>query len=164
MRPWLMIEWVSRPRPVSWRSSWTSMSRTGDWLTRYSLSPLRNMRRVIVTSSNSSGSVPSELSSTRSTSATPTGCRAEEPAKITSSMAFPRSCLADCSPRTHSTESEMLDLPEPLGPTMTAAPGSNVILLRSANDLKPFNVSDLRYNDGLSLIAAGAADGRAGRR
>ena len=48
-----------------------SMSRHGDWLMRYSLSPLRYMRRVMVTSVNSSGSVPSELSRTRSTSATP---------------------------------------------------------------------------------------------
>ena len=141
-----MIEWVSRPRPVSCRSSCTSMSRHGDWLMKYSLSPLRNMRRVIVTSSNSSGSVPSELSSTRSTSAIPTACRAEEPAKTTSSIELPRSDLADCSPRTHSTASEMLDLPEPLGPTMTVTPGSRTIRLRSAKDLKPLSVSDLRYN------------------
>ena len=72
-RPWLMIECVSRPRPESCSRSWMSISRAGALLIRYSLSPLRYMRRVIVTSVNSSGSVPSELSSTRSTSATPTG-------------------------------------------------------------------------------------------
>ena len=63
---------------------------------------------------------------------------------MTSSMAWPRSVLADCSPRTQSTASEMLDLPEPFGPTMTVTPGSSSITLLSANDLKPLNMSDLR--------------------
>ena len=121
--PWLMIECVSRPSPVSESRSWMSMSRAGLWLRKYSLSPLRNIRRVIVISVKSIGIVPSELSSTRSTSATPTGLRAEEPAKMTSSMDWPRSCLADCSPSTHRTASVMLDLPEPLGPTTTVTPG-----------------------------------------
>ncbi len=88
--------------------------------------------------------LPSELSSTRSTSATPTACRAEEPAKMTSSIAWPRSVLADCSPRTQSTASEMLDLPEPLGPTTTVTPGSSSIALLSAKDLNPLSMSDLR--------------------
>ncbi len=121
-----------------------SMRRVGALLMRYSDSPLRYMRRVMVTSVNSSGSVPSELSSTRSTSATPTGCRADDPAKMTSSIACPRSCLADCSPRTHRTASETLDLPEPLGPTTTVTPGSSCITLLSAKDLNPLSVSDLR--------------------
>ena len=64
---------------------------------------------------------------------------------MTSSMAWPRSCLALCSPRTHRIESEMFDFPEPLGPTMTVRPGSNVIWARSANDLNPLSVRDLRY-------------------
>ena len=79
------------------------------------------------------------------TSATLTGCRAEEPEKITSSMAWPRSILADCSPRTQRMASDTLDLPEPLGPTMTFRPGSKVIVDLSANDLKPLSESDLRY-------------------
>ena len=44
---------------------------------------------------------------------------------MTSSIALPRSVLADCSPSTHSTASEMLDLPEPFGPTTTVTPGSS---------------------------------------
>ena len=103
------------------------------------------MRRVMATSSKSTGSIWSELSSTNVTSATPTGLRADEPEKMTSSMAWPRSCLALCSPRTHRIESEMFDFPEPLGPTMTVRPGSNVIWARSANDLNPLSVRDLRY-------------------
>ena len=39
----------------------------------------------------------------------------------------------------------MFDFPEPLGPTMTVRPGSNVIWARSANDLNPLSVRDLRY-------------------
>ena len=112
---------------------------------RYSLSPERYMRRVMTTSSKSTGSVWSELSSARSTSATPTGLRAEEPANTTSSMAWPRSCLALCSPKTHRIASLTFDLPLPLGPTMTVRPGSNTMWARSANDLKPLRVSDLRY-------------------
>jgi hypothetical protein len=115
-------------------------------LIRYSDSPLRYMRRVTVTSENSMGSMPSLLSSVRSTSATPTACRAEEPAKMTSSMALPRSVFADCSPRTHSTASVTLDLPDPFGPTMTVTPRSRCIGTRSAKDLKPLSVSDFRCN------------------
>ena len=63
---------------------------------------------------------------------------------MTSSIAWPRSCLADCSPRTHRTASETLDLPEPLGPTTTVTPGSSCITLLSAKDLNPLSVSDLR--------------------
>ena len=91
------------------------------------------------------GSVWSELSSTRVTSATPTAPRAEEPEKMTSSMAWPRSIFALCSPRTHRMESDTLDLPEPLGPTTTVRPGSKTIWVLSAKDLKPLSVSDLRY-------------------
>lgn len=72
------------------------------------------MRLVTATSSKSTGSgVPSELSSTRSTSAMPTLLRADDPAKMTSSIAWPRRCFALRSPSTHSTASEMFDLPEP---------------------------------------------------
>ncbi len=63
---------------------------------------------------------------------------------MTSSIAWPRRVLADCSPRTQSTASEMLDLPDPLGPTMTVTPGSSSIVLLSAKDLNPLNMSDLR--------------------
>ena len=143
--PWEMMEWVSLPRPESCRMSWTSMRRLGAPLMRYSDSPERYMRRVMPTSEKSMGSVWSELSSTRVTSATPTAPRAEEPEKMTSSMAWPRSIFALCSPRTHRMESDTLDLPEPLGPTTTVRPGSKTIWVLSAKDLKPLSVSDLRY-------------------
>ena len=114
-------------------------------LMRYSLSPLRYMRRVMETSSKSTGSLPSELSSTSSTSARPVAFRADEPAKMTSSIAWPRKCLALRSPSTHSTASEILDLPEPFGPTTAVMPGSKESALLSANDLKPLSTSDFKY-------------------
>ena len=64
-----------------------SMRRDGALLMRYSLSPERYMRRVMATSEKSIGRVWSVLSSTSVTSARPTGLRADEPEKITSSMA-----------------------------------------------------------------------------
>ena len=143
--PWEMMEWVSRPRPESLRTSRMSIRRLGLPLMRYSLSPLRYMRRVMTTSLKSSGSVPSLLSSTRSTSARLTAWRALLPAKMTSSIAWPRSCLALCSPSTHSTASLTFDLPEPLGPTTTVIPGSSLSTERSAKDLNPLRTSDLRY-------------------
>ena len=113
---------------------------------RYSDSPERYMRRVMPTSEKSTGSVWSVLSSTSVTSATPTGLRALEPEKTTSSMAWPRSILALCSPSTHRMASLTLDLPEPFGPTTTVRPGSNTMWVRSAKDLKPLSVRDFRNN------------------
>jgi hypothetical protein len=62
--------------------------------------------------------LPSLLSNISSTEALPTGLRALEPLKITSAIWSPRSCLAELSPITQRTASMMLDLPQPLGPTM----------------------------------------------
>src|SRR6476659_6653447 len=56
---------------------------------------------------------------------------------MTSSIFPPRSSRADCSPSTQRTESETLDLPHPLGPTMAVTPSSNVRVTVSAKDLKP---------------------------
>src|SRR5258705_524837 len=53
----------------------------------------------------------------------PSGPRESDPAKMTSCMAPPRRCLADCSPMHQRMASTMLDLPQPLGPT-TAVMGS----------------------------------------
>ncbi len=52
------------------------------------------------------------------------GLRADEPAKMTSSIADHAKCLALRLPSTHSTASEILDLPEPFGPTTAVMPGS----------------------------------------
>src|SRR5438034_7940519 len=83
------------------------------------------------------GRVPSELSNTRETSATFTGRRPVEPWKMTSSILPPRSKRGDCSPRTQRTASEMLDLPQPFGPTIAVTPASNGSSTAPANDLKP---------------------------
>ena len=151
--PCEMIECVPVPSPESCRMSSTSMRRATTPLIKYSLSPERYMRLVTATSSKSTGSVPSELSSTRSTSAMPTLLRADDPAKMTSSIAWPRRCFALRSPSTHSTASEMFDLPEPFGPTTAMMPGSSASTLRSANDLKPLRTSDFRYMERLPLLA-----------
>ena len=64
----------------------------------YSLSPERNIRRVMETSVYSIGSAPSVLSMVSVTSARPSGARPAVPAKITSSILPPRSAFAPCSP------------------------------------------------------------------
>jgi len=70
---------------------------------------------------------------------------------MTSSIAWPRRLLADCSPSTHNTASEMLDFPDPFGPTMTVTPGSRDRTVRSAKDLKPLSMSDFRCTQDLSV-------------
>src|SRR3954454_19456634 len=39
----------------------------------------------------------------------------------------------------------MLDLPDPLGPTITLTPGEKVSRVRSGNDLNPFRLIAFRY-------------------
>src|SRR5690349_12546220 len=76
--------------------------------------------------------------SVRETSAIPVGLRSRVPAKITSSMRTPRRLLADCSPSTQEIASEILDLPQPLGPTTAAMPSpGNFSSVRSQKDLNP---------------------------
>ena len=87
---------------------------------------------------------PSPLSSTTSTSASDRAWTPCAPAKITSCIDWPRTASGDCSPSAHSTASVTLDLPEPLGPTITDTPGENSSRVRSGNDLKPLRVIDLR--------------------
>src|SRR5581483_4405706 len=78
----------------------------------------------------------------------PVGLRSRVPAKITSSMRTPRRLLADCSPKTQEIASEMLDFPQPLGPTTAAMPSpGNFSSVRSQKDLNPricsfFNLSN----------------------
>src|SRR5712691_5514657 len=125
-----------------------SRSRTAERLRRYSLCPERESRRVTTTSWYAIGSVPSELSNTRETSATLTGRRPVEPWKITSSIFPPRSRRGDCSPRTQRTASEIFDLPHPFGPTMAVTPASNGSSTVPANDLKPDSSSRLSLMPG----------------
>lgn len=110
----------------------------------YSLPPLRNMIRVMVTSAYSMGSAPSELSMVRETSARPSGGRPVVPAKMTSSIFPPRRDLAPCSPMTQESASTTLDLPEPFGPTTQVIPGSKRRVVAEAKDLNPRRVMALR--------------------
>ncbi len=124
-----------------------SRSRAGTPLSRYSLVPSRCSRRVTTTSSGPAapqGTPPGAGVSGHGpgvegerTSAKPAGPRLSEPAKMTSSMARPRRCLADCSPMAQRMASTMLDLPQPLGPTTAVMGSGNVKTVRSTNDLKP---------------------------
>ena len=102
---------------------------------------------------------------------------------MTSCIDWPRTASGDCSPIAHSTASVMLDLPEPLGPTMTDTPSPNSSFVRSGKDLKPFRVSDFRCTPtwwrvprtfgaeawtvrpyaGLSAAASGSSDSSATR-
>ncbi len=60
------------------------------------------------------------------------------PPKMTSSiLPAPRSCLELVSPSTQRMASEILLLPEPLGPTTAVMPRSMPILIRSGKLLKP---------------------------
>ena len=77
------------------------------------------------------------LSSTRDTSAYPVCLRCCVPPKITSSILPPRRVRVDCSPMTQRMASEMLDLPEPLGPTMAVMSSPKVSTVLSGKDLKP---------------------------
>ena len=67
---------------------------------------------------------------------------------------WPRTAPGDCSPSAQRTASVMLDLPEPLGPTITLTPGPNSSRVRSGKDLKPLSVIDFRYMGCLVLAMA----------
>src|SRR5680860_411905 len=153
--PWLMITCWLRPTPESLRSSWMSSRRHDTPLIAYSLSPLRNNVRLIVTSENSIGRAPSALSMVRLTSARPSAERLAEPAKMTSSIFEERTVRGPWAPSTQATASTTFDLPEPLGPTTTVMPGSKSSTALSAKDLKPLMTSDFRYTVGGSLVAGG---------
>ena len=86
----------------------------------------------------------SRLSKTRVTSATPKARRLLVPEKIISSILLPRRYLALCSPNTQRTASDILLLPEPLGPTTAVMPAPNSRAVRSAKDLNPKAVTDFK--------------------
>ena len=56
---------------------------------------------------------------------------------MTSSMARPRRCLADCSPMTHRIASTTFDFPHPFGPTIEVIGSGKLMDVLSTNDLKP---------------------------
>src|SRR3989338_8563297 len=74
------------------------------------------------TSANSIGRRLSELSKYKVTEAVPRRAFLSVPAKMTSSDFLPRRFLSDCSPIAQRIASATLDLPEPLGPTITVIP------------------------------------------
>src|SRR6185503_16347908 len=116
-----------------------SRRRLGWPLSRYSLSPVRYSRRATPISLQGTDSVPS-LEKLSTTSASPTPLREVLPWKIRSSIFWPRSDLALCSPNAQRTASEMFDFPHPLGPTMPVMPGRTLTVVFSPNDLKPWRV------------------------
>src|ERR1700728_4040029 len=107
--------------------------------------------------------VPSELSSTISTSAALRACTPRPPPKITSCIDCPLIASGDCSPIAHNTASVTFDLPDPFGPTTTLTPGPKSRWVRSGKDLKPFKVSDFRrICSPISLVVGQSLDGLAG--
>ena len=71
------------------------------------------------------------------TCAYPRAPRFSVPPKITSSILLPRSALERCSPMTQSMASDILDLPEPFGPTIAVIFFSKVRRVLSGKDLNP---------------------------
>ena len=63
---------------------------------------------------------------------------------MTSVIDSPRRVLAEDSPMTQRTASMMLDLPQPLGPTMAVMLPSKGTVTGSTKDLKPTRRIDLR--------------------
>src|SRR5215470_9135796 len=59
-------------------------------------------------------------------------------------MRWPRRDLALCSPSAQRTDSEMLLLPQPLGPTIAVIPGMTFRTDFSPKDLKPCSETDSR--------------------
>ncbi len=144
--PCEIIAYDPTPNPVPDNRSAMSRNRTGERLMKYSLSPVRYVRRVISTSENEIGNRPSELSNKTETSASPSGLRASFPAKITSSSFPPRRLLLDVSPSDQRNASTKFDLPEPFGPTIAVIPSANVSVVGSANVLKPNALICLSFN------------------
>src|SRR5438309_9902692 len=102
---------------------------------RYSDSPERNRRRVIVTSEYSVGRMPLVLSVVRETSDMPSGMRERDPLKMTFSITSERSVPAFCSPNAQRIASTTFVFPQPLGPTIDVMPESNFESVRLASDL-----------------------------
>src|SRR5699024_7148332 len=94
--------------------------------------------------------------------ARPTGLRALEPLKMTSSRASPRNCRALDSPVTQRTASMTLDFPQPFGPTTPVRFETNESVVGSTNDLKPASLIWVSRIQSLSGLSGRNADGRCG--
>src|SRR5215467_9178426 len=75
---------------------------------------------------------------------------------MTPSIFLPRRSRAWPAPSTHLTESTMLVLPEPFGPTIAVTPPSNRISVARANVLKPSSCNDRRIK-GRFTVADGVS-------
>ncbi len=114
---------VSSPSPVG-AASMTSSAR----------SAAASSEAIAISSVSCENPTSSKV---RDTSAIGAGPRVSEPAKMTSSIALPRRCLALCSPMHQRMASTMFDLPQPLGPTTPVISESSCTTARSQNDLNP---------------------------
>src|SRR6185312_14373157 len=91
------------------------------------------------------------------------GLRPDEPEKITSVSASPRRRLAALSPMTQRIASMMLDLPQPLGPTMPVRLVGRCSVVGSTKDLKPASLMVVRrMSQGLIEDRAPLADAECG--
>ena len=100
--------------------------------------------RVIVTVLYSVGRMLRVLSKVSDTLALPPCLRFLVPLKMTLLIFSLRSCLVFCSPSTHRTASTILDLPQPLGPTMPITSSEKLMTLVSAKLLNPLICIDCR--------------------
>ena len=58
----------------------------------------------------------------------------------------------DCYPMTQRMESEILDLPDPLGPTMAVISSAKVSTVLSGKDLKPWISNAFKYKSHTSYL------------
>ena len=58
----------------------------------------------------------------------------------------------DCSPMTQRMASEILDFPDPLGPTMAVMSSPKVRTVLSGKDLNPWISSAFKYNSHTSFL------------
>ena len=122
-----------------------SRRRTLFLFIRYSLVP--SLKSLLVTTTSSYG-ISSILQSEKviETSAKLTGLILSVPLKIISSIFAPLRLLTLDSPKTHLIASEILLLPEPLGPTIAVTPGGNFIIVLFKKLLKPLICNSLSNN------------------
>src|SRR6476646_9317241 len=103
------------------------------------------------------------LSKVSSIAARPAGLRVLLPLKITSSIVSLRSCFMLDSPSTQRTASMMLDLPQPLGPTMDVRFEGSGSAEGSTKDLNPASFMEDRRMEALKFIGVDAANRRPAR-
>ena len=112
---------------------------------KYSLSPERYKRRVMVTSLYSMGRMPLSFTKVSETSAIPRAFFLAVPLKITLLIADERNKEGRCSPRTQRNASTILDFPHPFGPTIDVIPLSKPTLVLWAKLLNPCKLSSDIY-------------------